>query len=363
MRNSPTTTKVWNISALVIVLAACGRGDQAPLPEVIRPVAMLTVGSAQGRGLMFPGTVQATERADLAFRVAGQLAEFPVDEGDQVQRGDILAPLDPIDFTLALDEARAAYDKAEADHQRYKRLYEREAVSLAEVEAERAQRDVTKARYDQAIRNLEFTYLRAPFSGVIGRKFVENFEDVLAKEVILSLQNLSAVEIVVSVPEQVLALTEGPEPRLSMEAAATFTATPDVEYRLTLKEVSTEADARTQTFAVTFTMPQPEDVRIFSGMTAQVWVRPNAGVAVEEVGETFLVPVTAVYADDREVTHVWVYDEDSGAVHARAVTVGEITPPNHIQILGGLVSGETIAIAAVNNLREDMQVRPLDSHR
>jgi multidrug efflux pump subunit AcrA (membrane-fusion protein) len=108
-------------------------------------------------------------------------------------------------------------------------------------------------------------------------------------------------------------------------------------------------------------MPQPDEIQILAGMTAQVWVRTKSGVSVRETGETFLVPVTAVYADEAGSSHVWVYDPDSHLVRARAVTVGEVTPPNHIQILSGLAAGETIAIAAVNNLREDMQVRPLDS--
>jgi RND family efflux transporter MFP subunit len=360
MRNTSMLLRTWGLPTVLLAAAACGGGEDAPMPEVVRPVAMLTVGTAQNRGLMFPGTAQATERADLAFRVPGALLELPVNEGDRVIRGQLLARLDPIDFQLDLDQAKATFEKAEADYTRYKRLYEREAVSLAEVEANRAQRDVARARHEQARKNLGYTELRAPFSGRVGRKFVENFEDVPAKEVILSLQNLSAIEIVINVPEQVLALSREPG-RQSMEAVATFSAAPDMEYPLTLKEVAAEADRRTQTFAATFTMPQPDEIQILAGMTAQVWVRTKSGVSVRETVETFLVPVTAVYADEAGSSHVWVYDPDSHLVRARAVTVGEVTPPNHIQILSGLAAGETIAIAAVNNLREDMQVRPLDS--
>ena len=109
-------------------------------------------------------------------------------------------------------------------------------------------------------KNLSYTQLRAPFSGRIGRTFVENFEDVRAKEVILSLQNLSAIEIVINVPEQVLALSREPG-RQGMEAVATFSAAPDKEYPLSLKEVAAEADRRTQTFAATFTMPQPDEIQ------------------------------------------------------------------------------------------------------
>ncbi len=361
MWSTPATSTAWRTAAALGALTACGGAEEAPAPDVVRPVAMLTVGTAQNRGLMFPGTVQAADRADLAFRVPGALIGLPINEGDAVVRGQLLARLDPIDYQLDLDQARATFEKAEADYNRYKRLYEREAVSLAEVEANRAQRDVAKARFQRAQQNLGYTELRAPFTGRVGRKFVDNFEDVQAKEIILSLQNLSAVEIVINVPEQVLALTREPQPRQGLEAVATFSAAPDMEYPLSLKEVAAEADRRTQTFAATFTMRQPDEIQVLSGMTAQVWVRTKSRVAGQEAAETFLVPVTAVYADDAGASRVWVYDTDAHLVRSRAVTVGEITPPDHIEIIGGLEAGETIAIAAVNNLREDMQVRPLDS--
>jgi Tol biopolymer transport system component len=160
---------------------------------------------------------------------------------------------------------------------------------------------------------------------------------------------------VVSVPEQVLALTG--ERRNSMEAAATFTAAPDVEYSLTLKEISTEADARTQTFAVTFTMPQPEEVLIFAGMTAQVWVRPTAGVAVEDVGETFIVPVTAVYADDREATHVWVYDMETGTrltVAARGFI--PVWSPDGASVIYGDLDESGIVVRDADGSGEDERI-------
>ncbi len=340
--------------ALLPAAAACGGGDQPEPPAVVRPVATLTIGTAERRGFSFPGVVQATNRADLAFRVPGSLIQLPVNEGDQVRRGQLLARLDPMDYQLALDEARATYEQAEANYQRFKRLYEREAVSLAEVEAHRARRDVSKARLDQAQTNLGYATLRAPFAGLVGRRFVENFEDVQAKETILSLQNVDTVEIVINVPERFLALARGTR---GLEFAATFPTVPSLEFPMWLKEVAAEADPRTQTYAVTFAMRQPDELNALPGMTAEVWIRQGDQAAA--VGQpTFLIPAAAVFAAETGETSVWVL-QSSGTVSRRPVEVGELVAPDRIQILGGLEVGETIAVAAVTQLREGMEVRPM----
>ena len=338
--------------SLLLATGACGRGAESPPTEVVRPVASMVLGSAERRGLSFPGTVQASERADLAFRVPGSLVALPVNEGDYVRRGRLLARLDPTDYDLTFQEARANYDQAEANYQRYKRLYEREAVSLAELEGHRARRDVSKARMDQADKNVSYTSLRAPFSGLIGRRFVENFEDVQAKEVILSLQSVDTVEIVINVPERVLALTQSRE---GLELAATFPAAPGSEFPLWLKEIAAESDPRTQTFAVTFAMHQPDELNVLPGMTAEVWARQVMENLSQE-DQSFLVPATAVFVSEAGEPAVWVLENDQTA-RLRTVEVGQLVAPDRIQVLDGVVAGERIAIAAVSQIRDGMTVR------
>ncbi len=342
------------ILSLLIGAAGCGGGPEAPPTHVVRPVATMVLGSAERRGLSFPGTVQASDRADLAFRVPGSVIALPINEGDYVERGQLLARLDPTDYDLTFLEARATYDQSEANYQRYKRLYEREAVSLAELEGHRARRDVSKARMDQAGKNVSYTTMRAPFSGLIGRRFIENFEDVQAKEVILSLQSVDTVEIVINVPERILALTTGRE---GLELAATFAAVPGSEFPLRLQEVAAESDARTQTFAVTFAMEQPEELNVLPGMTAEVWARQELDELSQE-DQAFLVPATAVFVSESGASSVWVLENDETA-RLRTVDVGQVVAPDRIQVLGGVTAGERIAIAAVSQIRDGMTVRPM----
>ena len=121
------------------------------------------MGGAQTAELSFPGTTQASDRSVLSFRVAGPLIELAGERGRPGRtKGDLLARIDPVDFEIKVAEARASFQKAVADYDRYNRLYEREAVPLADVELHRAMRDVAEAQLRQAEVNLGYTWLTPP---------------------------------------------------------------------------------------------------------------------------------------------------------------------------------------------------------
>ena len=342
--------------ALVALLGiGCGEKPQRETPEVVRPVKTLVVGSGLTGGLNFPGTVRGSERGELSFQVSGPLVELPVDEGDRVSRGTLLARIDPTDYNLAIAEAQATYDQSVSDYRRYQRLYEKEAVPLADVELKRAIRDVSAAKLEQARNNLGYTYLRAPFSGRIGRKYIENFEDVRAKEPVLTLHRIDTVEVTIDVPESLVTRFRG-DPTQAL-AFATFETHPDLALPLTLKEISAEADAATQTYQAAFTMKQPDELNVFPGMSTQVTLRRRDAedLAVSE----FTVPAHAVFQNDGGAMTVWVVDPASNTVHARAVEVGPVTGATELVVRSGLEDGDMIAATAVQQLREGMEIRPL----
>jgi RND family efflux transporter MFP subunit len=353
-RSALTTMAAVTLS---LALAACSEKPAPELAPVVRPVKTVVVGGEQKAELSFPGTVQASDRSVLSFRVAGPLIELPVNEGDRIERGRLLARIDPVDFEIAVAEAQAAYQKAAADYDRYKRLYEREAVPLADVELSRARRDVANAQLDQAKVNLSYTWMNAPYSGWVGRKYVENFESVVAREPILTLQNLEVIEVVVNAPESIMARVGGER---NPEMVARFDTAPGHEFPLAFKEATAEADPETQTYQVTLSMPQPDVISVLPGMTAQVVVR--TGLSAEEAAGGavgFAIPALAVFADEAGEAQVWVLDTSSMTVHVRKVEIGEPTGSRDVWVLGGLEAGETIAVTAVQELVEGDEIRYL----
>ncbi len=336
-----------------IVLSGCGRKEVVERAPVARAVKVVTVGGDSAQSRTFPGRVEASDQVDLSFRVGGPLIEFPVLEGDFVGKGQLAARIDPRDYRIRLDAARAEVERTDADFRRYSVLYEKDAVSKAQLDQALAARDVARAQEEDAAANLDDTYLRVPFSGRIAETFVENFQDVKAKEPILSLINVSQVEIVVDVPENLVARFK--EIQRDSRFAARFDAAPGREFETRVSEVATQADPRTQSFRVTFTLPQPEGVNVLPGMTATVTRNPPPGESVEIV-----VPAIAIFADEAGSPHVWVVDRTTGRVERRPVRTGELTETDSIVVLEGLVPGEDIAVSAVSQIRDGMTVRPIE---
>ena len=153
-RPLPWVTAVL-ILAAVAVAAGCGNKKAEEPAPVIRPVKTITVGGVASGEFLLPAIVEAGEKALLSFRVSGRLIELPVEEGQTVEKGDLIGRLDPVDFQIAVSEAEAVFSKAESDYKRYQQLYEKNAVPLAELEVRRSQRDVTKAKLD-AVRDAGF---------------------------------------------------------------------------------------------------------------------------------------------------------------------------------------------------------------
>jgi RND family efflux transporter MFP subunit len=342
------------IAVSVFFTLSCRKEKEKVTEDIARPVKLMTIESDQTEQQMsYPGTVRASQRVDLAFRVSGPLIELPIDEGQKVEKGQIIARILPRDFETELASRKARTLEASQQYQRYRDLYIKKQVSKADFDKYKAQYDIAKAREKEASDALDDTNLRAPFSGVIAKRYVENFEDVQAKQPIVSLQDISYIEILIDVPELLMAQLRK---RGSRVAFAQFAAAPGEEYALELKEFSTQADPKTQTYQVTLSMPAPRNVNILPGMTATV-VGRTLGDEEDNIGA--VIPALAIFSDQGGIPHVWLVNENTMTVHARKVTTGELTGTDSILVIEGLNPGDMIATSGVNNLREGMKVKQL----
>ena len=338
---------------LCLLLAGCQ--EQAPPPspaEVSRPAEILEIVPAGlGSGLRFPGRVRAVQRAELAFNVPGQIVEFPVAEGEVVAPDDLIARLDPESFETRLAAAQAELDKATADYERVRELWERsKAVPRAEVDQKRTAMEVARSAFAAARKDLDDTRLTAPFGGVIARRLAEPFQNVQAKEPVVSVQNVDELEVVIHVPERVVRS----EPK-RVAAYARFADMPERRFPVTLKSYATEADPQTQTYEVVLGLSRPAGVSLLPGMALEVFpAETPAGAEAPSV----LLPLRAEPAGTAGVPSVWVADPESSRVSRRPIEVGAIQGED-IVVLAGLSPGERIVTAGVNHLRDGMLVHPL----
>jgi len=341
--------------AVALIMAAalisCGGSEPPPQREVVRPVKLLTVRAGMaGAPLVYPGRIEAKDRVELSFRVSGPLKEFPVREGDAVVAGGVVARIDPRDFEIRLEAARADRERTTADFRRYASLYAKDAVSQAQLDQARAAMEVAQARLDDAKAALKDTTLYAPFPAQVAERLVDNFQEVRAGQPIASLVSLGEMKVEVDLPE---GLVSRAKRGLAVRVAAMVDALPGQEFELNLLEVALQADSATGTYRTTFVMPQPKEIVLLPGMAVQVIAY------LDDQDGRPVIPAVAVVSGP-EGASVWVVDTDTMTVSSRAVTTGGLTGSDGAEILSGLEPGETIATSAVQSLRDGMTIRKLE---
>jgi RND family efflux transporter MFP subunit len=344
------------------LLVACS--DEAPpeKKELVRPVKLMTLdaGSA-GRTLEYPGKVSAARSVELGFEVAGKIIELPISDGMPVKKGTLLGRLDDSDYVAARDAAEADRKAAQSAYERAKRIFDQGAGSQAEVDSTLRDIDVAKQNLRQAQKAFNDAELKAPFSGRVARKIANNFQNVKAKEPILLLEDISSLELDISVPEQDFArMTPGislaqrteavkPEIQVSALSGRSFSAR--------LKSFETAADPTTRTYKATFAFSKPADVNVLPGMTAKV-ILHIPGNMTKDANSGFLIPAAAAIVDTGGSAYVWRFDADSSKVSRATVTLGDMSGGS-VRVLSGLQDGDRIAISGAAHLQEGMKVRSL----
>lgn len=344
------------LMAASLLLSAC----EEPVPTIetgSRPVKTIIVGGdASPDTRTFPAVVDAIQKAEISFRVDGKIKKILVKEGDSVSKGQVLAELDPTDFNIRLNDRQASYDTAKANFDRAKSLVEKGAISKVEHDNIRAQYHTASANLETARQDLIYTRLKANFDGIIAKRHVDNFEEVVLSQTIFSLEDISALKLKVDIPENLM-ITISKKSTGTRELAAFFDNIPGQQFPLTFMESTTKADANTKTFKVTLRMQAPEDYNILPGMTATVM----AELFPEETGSgaAVTIPVSAVISDNEKNATVWVVDEKTMTVSPVNVKPG-LMVADTMQV-EGLEAGQRVVIAGAAFLREDMRVTLLET--
>ncbi len=327
---------------------------------VVRPARVMTIAYRDiTRSVVLAGTVVPRIESTLGFRVAGKIAKRAVDVGAVVQAGQLIAELDPADYRLAVDNARAAlasaesdYARAKSDHERYLALRGTVAFMAQTLETRQATALAAQARVEQARsqlataeNNLAYTELKADADGVVTAIQAEVGQVMAQGQGVVRVARTEELEIQVGVPEHRL-----PAVRQAGNATFELWSDPGHRYAARLRELSPSADPVTRTYPARFSvLERPPFIGL--GMTATLrFQRPDA----QHVAE---VPLSAVFQQGTQPA-VWVVDRESGVIELRPVTVARWSSET-AAISAGLKDGELIATAGVHKLEPGQKVKPL----
>lgn len=245
--------RMTRLSLLALLAAACGQEEELPVYQAV-PVTVRDISvTAQAAGAILPDTV-----VEVKSKASGEILEFPVETGQLVQRGTILARIDRRVPQNRFDQAQAQLDvanarlrNAEAQYRRAQELYEAKAIT--EQEFETSTLDVANAKaalitaqtdVENAKIALDDTEVRAPITGTIISKNVERgavisspTSDVGGGTVLLKMADLSLVQVKMFVDE-----TDIGKLRPGMTANVTVEAYPNRPFRGEVLKIEPQAD-------------------------------------------------------------------------------------------------------------------------
>lgn len=354
---------------LCLLLAACDPGQSAdPQPEPPQvEIRQLNAAEVVMRET-YPGRARGAREVQVRSRVEGILQKRGYTEGQRVEKGTDLFIIDPEPFQVALQQAQAALENAEArarqaarEWEQVRPLHQRGAIStlqrdrkLSELELARADVARAKAAVAQAGIDLSYTRVRAPLTGVTSLEVLDPGSLVQPGDLLTTLTELDPVHVYFSLPEQ--------DPLARRTASRVLGADED-KLRRAATLILPDGSHHPQTGAVDFTEssidPQTGTVRaraVFSNRQGSI--RPGQFVRVELIAhrlqQALTVPPSAV-TEGAEGPIVFVVDEQDKA-QARPVVLG---PSNaQLQVLeDGVTPGDRVIVEGIAKVRSGTPVK------
>lgn len=355
MRRIPALWLVVGMGATAL-LAACSKPDEQPEPIRSVKVMRVQVGNLQS-AVEFAGEVRARTESRLGFRVGGKLLSRPVQVGQRVHAGELLAQLDAQDFQLAADAARAQLaaaqtnrDLALADLKRFKELRDQNFISGAELERREANYKAAQSQVDQAQAQAKgqgnqsaYARLLADGAGVVTAVDAEPGQVLGAGTPVVRLALDGPRDVLFNVPEdKVAAIKVGAQAAVRVWGSAK-------EVQAAVREVAASADPVTRTFAVKLALPASENLPL----GATVTVVPKAFSRAETTA--IMLPTSALQRQGDKAA-VWVLDEASMTVQARPIEIATVDG-NAVVVASGLEPGMQVVLTGVHVLNQGQKVR------
>lgn len=333
------------------LLAACTDSVDEPAVDTVRPVKTEIISSPdEFLRTSFPGRAAPHREVNLAFEVSGRLTQLPVNVGDTVKEGALIASLNKDAYEARLEATLAQYKRAKSESRRLEKLLKAGSVSQTQFDDAQTQLDVLHSQRALNKKALADTSLHAPFSGRAVAVYLDNFTYVAASTLVARIIDISSLEMWIDVPAVFAKLQDKVE---HYNSYMEFDVFPGKKFKARLKNIGIEASGQTRTFPVSFIIEQPNDLTILPGMSGRIYV--EASRKLLGMSEFMDIPINAVFTlPDQTQSAVWLV-KNNQIVH-RPIELGMING-GRVSITTGLKPGDEIVVAGVHQLKAGQQVR------
>ena len=347
--------KRLGLLCMALLLGACSEKETPPEP--VRPVLSVTVKALNEESLgRFAGSIQARYESNTGFRVGGRIASRNVDVGAEVQKGTLLATLDPSDQQNQLRSAQgdlariqAQLINAQANARRQQALFDRGVGAQAQLDVANTDLKTTQASLDQARAavsqskdQLSYTELRSDHKAVVTAWNAEAGQVVTAGQQVVTLAQPDIKEAVIDLPDT---LVDQLPSDVVFSVAAQLD--PSINTTAIIREIEPQAQSATRTRRARLTLSEtPDGFRL--GTAISVTLSSAIKPRIE-------LPLTALQEVDGK-PRIWVIDTQNKTVNPRDVSV--VSRGDHSVVLaGGVQNGERVVSAGVNSLKPGQSVK------
>ncbi len=336
--------------ACVLLLSACQQGESTEEEdeEEVPPVPVETGTPVRGDVLaVYSGTapIEAFAEADVIAKVEGEIREVLVEEGDEVEKGQILARLDGDRLRLELNESRARLRKMQRDFERNKDLREKGLLSEGDYEKLQYDLESLQASYNLASLELDYTQIRAPISGVISERYIKLGNTIRVSDPLYRVTSFDPLVAYLHIPEREYQKITPDQP-----VAIDIDALADMEILASVTRVSPIVDPETGTFKITIEI-RDESRHIKPGMFGRM------SIVYDRHENVLQVPRSAVM-EEMGVESVFVVEDDKAVRRIVQTGYGE---NGMIEITGGLDDSDNVITVGQVGLKPDATVTVINA--
>jgi len=340
---------------LLGALSACSKEE--PAPDPVRPVLWVEANAISEESLgRFAGNIEARFESTLGFRVGGRIAQRHVDVGSEVQKGQLLATLDPTDQQNNVRAAQgdlarieAQWINAQANARRQQELFDRGVgaqaqldIAQTDLKTTNSSREQARSALSQAQDQLGYSELRTDHAAVVTRWQAEAGQVVTAGQEVVTLARPDVKEAVIDLPGSL-----ADQLPVGVEFKVASQLDPQIATTATLREIEPQAERTTRTRRARLTLTDtPDSFRLGTAISVTL----SSAIAARTE-----LPINALQEVDGK-TRIWVIDQQNQTVNPRDVQVVSRTGDTFV-LSNGVKPGERVVSAGVNSLKPGQKVK------
>ncbi|SEN92937.1 membrane fusion protein, multidrug efflux system [Mucilaginibacter gossypiicola] len=309
--------------------------------------------------------IQAQKNIEIRSRVRGFLEKIYIDEGKQVKKGQLLFKLNDQEFKVNLSKAKAALSNAMADAKatelevtRVKLLVDKKVISKSELEVAESKMNADKATIEEARSmvqsaedQLAYTYIRAPFDGIIDRIPLKSGSLIDEGTLLTSLSDISSMYAYFSFPEneylQYIRKKESAPGQTSDKVKLVLADGLDFPYQGEIETVEAEIEQKTGSINFRAKFPNPNKL-LRHGATGKLYISTKADSVI-------MVPQQSVF-DIQDKSYVYIVDKNN-KLHMQAF-LPQTRFSTYYIVKDGLKAGDRILFQGAQNVRDGMIIKP-----